>query len=161
MVAVFAATHGSPGPVKGDYPSAMAGVYKSVDGGETWVRKNCGLTNSQVLAIRFDPSDPNSAIAAIGAGYRTFTGGAAERDGLPDFFRGGIYRTVDGGDSWGKISTGTNGELNRFNTIVVSGHDRPVWTTFGRSIPSLTIGFLRSTATVVAMRQRAYHGSEV
>ena len=43
---VFAATVDSPGPVTGDYPSAIAGIYKSVDGGETWVRKNCGLTNS-------------------------------------------------------------------------------------------------------------------
>ena len=30
---VIAATADSPGPIAGDYPSSMAGVYRSVDGG--------------------------------------------------------------------------------------------------------------------------------
>ena len=141
---VFAATVDSPGPVTGDYPSAMAGVYKSVDGGETWVRKNCGLTNSRVTAVRFDPHDPNLAIAAIGPGERSFTTGEAESMELPTFFRGGLYRTVDGGESWEKISTGTNDELNGFGTIVVTGHAPP----YGR--PSGALSPLSPSASSAA-----------
>ena len=145
---VFAATVDSPGPVTGDYPSAIAGIYKSIDGGETWVRKNCGLTNSRVVAIRFDVSDPDLAIAAVGGGERSFSTGVAE---LPLFFDGGIYWTVDGGEIWQRVPAGSNDNLNNFHSIVVTGSDPTVMTTFGLHTfqggsfdPTLSVGFLRS-----------------
>ena len=81
---VFAATVDSPGPITGDYPSTIAGIYKSVNGGEPWVRRNCGLTNSRVISIQFDPEDSLVAIVGIGAGERSFSSG--QSDSLPLFF---------------------------------------------------------------------------
>ena len=145
---VFAATVDSPGPVTGDFPSAIAGIYKSEDGGETWVRKNCGLTNSRVVSVRFDPSDPDLAVAAIGAGERSFSTGAAE---LPLFFDGGIYITRDGGNSWERTQASSNDNINNFHSIVVTGSDPTVMTTFGLHTPqggsfdpTFNAGFLRS-----------------
>ena len=145
---VFAATVDSPGPVTGDFPSAIAGIYKSEDGGETWVRKNCGLTNSRVVSVRFDLSDPDLAVAAIGAGERSFSTGVAE---LPLFFDGGIYITRDGGDSWERTQASSNDKINNFHSIVVSGSDPTLMTTFGLHTsqggsfdPTLSAGFLRS-----------------
>ena len=145
---VFAATVDSPGPVAGNFPSSVAGIYKSVDGGETWVRRNCGFTNSRVVAVRFDPGNPDFAIAAVGGGRRSFSTGLPD---IPLMFDGGIYVTVDGGDSWKRVPTGPNDSVNNYHTIVVAGDEPAAIITFGLHTrqggsfdPSLNIGFLRS-----------------
>jgi photosystem II stability/assembly factor-like uncharacterized protein len=67
--------------------SPGAGIYKSMDGGETWEFK--GLKDTQVIArIQVHPEDPNTVyVAALGHIW----GENPER---------GLYRTRDGGDSW-------------------------------------------------------------
>ncbi len=146
---VFAATVDSPGPITGDYPSTIAGIYKSVNGGETWVRRNCGLTNSRVISIQFDPEDSLVAIVGIGAGERSFSSG--QSDSLPLFFDGGIYRTIDGGENWNRIPVGDNDNISNFHTILATGGNPTELTTFGIHTgqggsfdPSLNVGFLRS-----------------
>lgn len=63
------------------------GVYKTVDGGESW--KNMGLKEScQIGEILIDPRNPNVVyVAAEGSAW----GSGGER---------GIYKTVDGGENW-------------------------------------------------------------
>ncbi len=66
------------------------GVYKSVDGGETWRHVGLGQTLA-ISRIRVHPEDPNVAyVAALGDPY----GPNPER---------GIFRTKDGGSSWERI----------------------------------------------------------
>jgi len=66
------------------------GVYKSKDGGQTWI--HMGLEETQVVSrIRIHPSDPNRVyVAALGHPF----GPNQER---------GIFRTLDGGRTWEKI----------------------------------------------------------
>lgn len=66
------------------------GVYKSVDGGQTWT--HLGLRDSQQIgAIVVDPKDPQRLfVAALGHPY----GPNAER---------GVYRSLDGGATWQKV----------------------------------------------------------
>ncbi len=66
------------------------GVYKSVDGGRTWV--NTGLKDSrQIGRIVIHPENPDIVyVAALGHAY----GPNAER---------GVYRTIDGGATWQKV----------------------------------------------------------
>ncbi len=66
------------------------GVYKSVDGGQTW--KNVGLKDSRHIgAVIVDPRDPNVVfVAALGHAW----GPNPER---------GIFRTRDGGKTWDKV----------------------------------------------------------
>jgi photosystem II stability/assembly factor-like uncharacterized protein len=72
--------------------SAMVGrgVYKSMDGGNTW--KNLGLNNSEhINQIALHPTDPNIAyVMALGKLW----GPNEER---------GVFKTIDGGVSWQKI----------------------------------------------------------
>ena len=145
---VLAATVDSPGPVTGDFPSAVAGIYKSIDGGETWVRRNCGLTNSRVVAVRFDPASPDFAIAAVGGGERSFS---TQQSEIPLIFDGGVYITVDGGDSWKRVPAGPNDNVSSFHTIVTAAGEANAFITFGLHPgqgspfdPSLNAGFLRS-----------------
>ncbi len=66
------------------------GVYKSIDGGESW--QKMGLEHSfQVGSIVIDPTDAN--IVYIGALGRLW-GESDER---------GLYKTIDGGENWERI----------------------------------------------------------
>jgi photosystem II stability/assembly factor-like uncharacterized protein len=66
------------------------GMYKSTDGGKTWVQ--IGLTDSrQIGRILVDPKDANKVfVAALGHAY----GPNAER---------GVFRSNDGGKNWRRI----------------------------------------------------------
>ena len=77
-------------PVRGVMTSSGDGVYKSVDGGETWV--HLGLENTKHISqVRIHPSNPNIIyVSAQGSPY----GDTKER---------GIYRTLDGGETWENI----------------------------------------------------------
>ncbi len=77
-------------PVRGVMTSSGDGVYKSVDGGDTWV--HLGLENTKhVSQVRIHPSDPDIIyVSAQGSPY----GDTKER---------GIYRTFDGGKNWENI----------------------------------------------------------
>ncbi|MGD8331682.1 MAG: glycosyl hydrolase, partial [Acidobacteriota bacterium] len=66
------------------------GIYKSVDGGDTW--QHMGLEKSgRIGRIIVDPSDSDTVFAAVmGHAY----GPQEER---------GVYRTVDGGETWEQV----------------------------------------------------------
>ena len=66
------------------------GVYKSTDGGKTWM--NVGLGNTRHIArIRIHPHNPDLVyVAALGHGY----GQNPER---------GVFRSKDGGNTWEKV----------------------------------------------------------
>ncbi|MFI5181930.1 MAG: sialidase [Thermoanaerobaculia bacterium] len=71
------------------------GIYKSVDGGETW--KNMGLPNSErIVRILVHPKDGNVVYACVP--------GKLWSDS-PDR---GLYKTTDGGTSWSPILKGSN-----------------------------------------------------
>ena len=71
------------------------GIYKSVDGGETWT--NMGLPNSEHIAkIIVDPADSDTVYACVPG---RLWSDSADR---------GLYRTTDGGKSWSLILKGGN-----------------------------------------------------
>jgi len=66
------------------------GIYKSVDGGKSW--KNMGLKETVLISkVIVDPSDTNTIyVAALGHAH----GPQQER---------GVYKTIDGGNTWERI----------------------------------------------------------
>ncbi len=70
--------------------SSGNGVYKSIDGGKTWVHLGLDKTRN-IHRIFIDPHDRNTIyVGAIGSAW----GDSKER---------GLYKTVDGGKTWKKI----------------------------------------------------------
>jgi photosystem II stability/assembly factor-like uncharacterized protein len=75
-----------------------AGIFKSTDAGASFAPagpldpNRAGGNASAVAALEVHPADPNLVIAAVG----TFQEGNS-------LFSGGIYRSTDGGSSWGRV----------------------------------------------------------
>ncbi|TNE27281.1 MAG: hypothetical protein EP346_13065 [Bacteroidetes bacterium] len=70
--------------------SSGDGVFKSIDGGETWMHLGLEATKN-IHRVIIDPTHPNTVyVAAIGVAW----GDSEER---------GLYKTTDGGATWEKI----------------------------------------------------------
>lgn len=93
----------------GEGDNDRAGVYKSEDGGQTWrsvskglgtLDPNSGFRNLHIYRIRIHPV--TKAIYCLITGLRGSTLETAFK--IP----GGIWKSVDGGESWQNISAGQN-----------------------------------------------------
>jgi len=92
------------------------GVYKSVDGGESWVKKTDGITEGNEISFRnfgIHPTISNTVFG--GAEIRTSEMGQAFNR-----TKGKIYKTTDGGDHWYPVWSG--GSLVRF---ILFNHQNP------------------------------------
>jgi photosystem II stability/assembly factor-like uncharacterized protein len=88
-------------------PNAERGIFKTIDGGKTW-KKTLFVnerTGGRVLAINY--ANPNELYAGMYRGFRKgwdiISGGPASE--------GGIYKSVDGGETWAKLANGLPGTL--------------------------------------------------
>lgn len=74
----------------------MKGVFKSVDGGETWAQMDNGIEDHSGMEVRsftVDPSDSNIV----------YSGGNYPPDPQQLQHRGFIYKTTNGGRRWAKV----------------------------------------------------------
>ena len=85
---VYVGTHGS-------------GVFKSLDGGESWQRINQGLCELKIWDLLIAPWDPNYLFVATGGG--------------------GIYYSANSGDHWVEMNNGLE-NLNFSAIALISGH---------------------------------------
>ncbi|HSW66751.1 MAG TPA: hypothetical protein VLI54_06460 [Bacillota bacterium] len=100
------------------------GVYKTTDGGKTWLYKSKGIRayankddtskpcHSEYPVIRIDPFDHNHLVIAISGG-----GGGILDATTPNSQTGGVYQTFDGGEHWQLM---INNHMNRYvNDIAI------------------------------------------
>jgi len=81
-------------------PNPERGVYKTADGGKTWSQVLKISDDTGVSDIAMDPQSPDTLYAAAYERRRTaygYNGGGPE---------GAIYKTVDGGATWKKLTKG-------------------------------------------------------
>jgi photosystem II stability/assembly factor-like uncharacterized protein len=80
------------------------GIYKSTDGGETWVRHDSGIAESTTISFRnFGINPTNSDNVFVGAEISTTTNGIEFNKTL-----GKIYCTTNGGVLWNAVWQGNN-----------------------------------------------------
>jgi hypothetical protein len=94
-------------------PNPERGVFKSSDGGKTWQKALFISDNTGVVDMAMDVNNPNVIYAAAYEKYRypwtLITGGKES----------GIYKSVDAGKSWKKLSQGLpTGDLGRIGLDV-------------------------------------------
>ena len=113
------------------------GVYKSTDGGTTWVASNTGMGNITVGMMIMLPSDPNVILACTSAG---------------------IYKTADGGATWVKKSSNSNNYKDiKFNpgdpTIVYATEGGKFYRSVntGETWTQITSGIVTGTRLVIGV----------
>ena len=92
------------------------GVYKTTDGGKTWTQTLFINEDTGVSDIAMDPQSPDTLYAAAYERRRTafgFNGGGPG---------GGIYKTIDGGATWKKLTKGlpyaNGGDVGRIGLAI-------------------------------------------
>jgi len=89
------------------------GVYKSVDGGQTWNLVKSVSTYTGCNDLVMDPRNPNVLYASFHQRMRkvfTYIGGGPEST---------LYKTTDGGSTWKKVEGGfPGGELGRIGLAI-------------------------------------------
>ena len=61
-----------------------AGVFKSIDGGQTWVNTSAGLASSYIYELAIDPSNPSHILASD--------------------YEHGVKQSINGGETWEAVS---------------------------------------------------------
>lgn len=98
------------------------GVYRTTDGGNTWELVLFVDERTGAVDLAVDPSDPRTIFAAMYQRRRTgfgFNGGGPGS---------GIYRTVDGGETWEELTQGLpGGDKGRIGLDVFQGDGNLVY----------------------------------
>lgn len=95
---VFVAAQGNFGA-----PNAERGVYRTTDGGATWKKILFVSDKIGATAFALNPANPNEMYAGMWRGERkpwTIISGSEAKEGA------GIYKSLDGGDTWKKLTSG-------------------------------------------------------
>jgi photosystem II stability/assembly factor-like uncharacterized protein len=102
--------------------SAERGVYRSTDGGRNWkllLASPDSLTGPSDLAM--DPSNPRILYAAMWSAQRTPW---KVRSGGPT---SGIWKTMDGGDTWTRLETGLPKLMGKIGVAVSRANPDRIW----------------------------------
>ena len=82
-------------------PNTERGVYRSINGGETFERVLYKDENTGAIQVGFDPSNPQIVYAALWAGRQGPWENASWNGPLS-----GLFKSVDGGTTWRQIGKG-------------------------------------------------------
>lgn len=114
------------------------GVYKTTDGGETWVAALSIDADTGVTSLTFAPDNPEVLYAAAYQRRRhvaTFVGGGASS---------GIYKSSDGGGTWRKTTEGLpKGDMGKIGLATTAANPELVYATVEAN--KTDRGFYRST----------------
>ncbi|HSP86686.1 MAG TPA: hypothetical protein VLN45_01020, partial [Ignavibacteriaceae bacterium] len=89
--------------------SVGGGVWKTIDGGLSWVPLKDDMENLAVCALAIDPDNPNIVYAGTGEGFFN-----------TDALRGeGIFKTTDAGATWNRLASTNNSEFYYVNKLII------------------------------------------
>ncbi len=94
-------------------PNAERGVYRSLDGGQTWQKVLYKDDNTGAIDLAFDPRNSQAIFASMWASRRPpwTTGGSYDGPGS------GLYKSTDGGNNWRQITKGLPTEADKLGRI--------------------------------------------
>jgi photosystem II stability/assembly factor-like uncharacterized protein len=112
-------------------PNRERGVFRSVDGGDSWEKVLYIDQDTGAIQVEFDPQNPDTLYASLWQ----------HRDGPwenADFSgpNSGLYKSVDGGTHWRRIGAGLPGAeqgLTRIGVGIAPGNPQRLYATVGAS----------------------------
>jgi photosystem II stability/assembly factor-like uncharacterized protein len=88
-------------------PNDERGIFKTTNGGRTWQKTLFVNRETGARVVAVNPANPDELYAGMYRGFRKgwdiISGGPASE--------GGIYKSLDGGETWSKLSHGLPGTL--------------------------------------------------
>lgn len=116
---VYVGAQGSPWG-----PHSDRGVYRTLDGGETWEKVLSDNDYTGVNDLTMDPNNPRVLYAAMWEhrrkpwhGYQLSSGGPGS----------GLHKSTDGGDTWTRLSNGFPTPAGKFATAVSAANSDRVY----------------------------------
>ncbi|MBK8699341.1 MAG: hypothetical protein IPN29_07245 [Saprospiraceae bacterium] len=92
------------------------GIWKTIDGGLNWYNVNNNLPSMGISGIVFAKNNPNIVYAITGCG-----------DGGGIALSAGVFKSLDGGESWQKTTSLSTLAYSGFTIIVNPADDNKVW----------------------------------
>jgi len=93
--------------------SVSGGIWKSTDGGASWIPKSDSLDVMAIGSMVIDPTNSNVVYAGTGEGW-------LNEDAV---YGGGIYKTTDFGDTWALLSSTTGASVSNFRDVMKMASD--------------------------------------
>jgi hypothetical protein len=97
------------------------GIYRTTDGGTTWQQVLHVADDTGGIDLAIDPSNPSRIYAALwqrfSAGTTWYIGGTSS----------GIYRSLDGGTTWTKLTSGLPASAGRIGLAIAPSSPSTVY----------------------------------
>ncbi|MCH8068519.1 MAG: T9SS type A sorting domain-containing protein [Candidatus Marinimicrobia bacterium] len=81
----------------GNWTSVQGGIYKTSDGGQNWIRIDTNPPQPSVSDLAINPTNPDIIYSATREMYD---------HSQQIMYRGGVYKSTDGGNNWIELSSG-------------------------------------------------------
>ncbi|HET9620354.1 MAG TPA: hypothetical protein VFP84_03230 [Kofleriaceae bacterium] len=124
---VFAAVLGHPYG-----PSEQRGVFRSLDGGKTWKRVLYQDADTGASDLEIDPQHPDTVYAAMWQARL----GPAEDNHQFQGTGGGLYKSIDGGATWHKLSRGLPANAVQLDLAIAPSRPSRLYVTLTTTDPS-------------------------
>lgn len=88
---------------------SIKGIYKSLDGGSTWQKKDSGVLEQEITFRGFTVEPGNSDVVYAAAEISSWQWNDEPLNGREfDMVKGVVYKTTDGGETWQAVWRGDN-----------------------------------------------------
>ncbi len=130
---VFAAVLGHPYG-----PNEERGLFRSTDGGQTWQKSIYKDENTGASGVEIDPSNPDVIYASM---WEAREGPWEDNNGV-NGTGGGLFKSIDGGNTWHPLTNGLPKDLSQINIAIAPSDPRRLYATV--AIASGPLAFYRS-----------------
>ncbi|HTB10061.1 MAG TPA: hypothetical protein VK752_00745, partial [Bryobacteraceae bacterium] len=127
---VFAAVLGHPYG-----PSEERGIYRSIDGGQSWQKVISKDENTGGSDVEIDPSNPDVVYASMWEVREGPWEDGNEFNGS----KGGLFKSVDGGATWRPLSNGLPADLSQIYVAIAPSDARRLYATLSTSGGKLAV----------------------
>jgi photosystem II stability/assembly factor-like uncharacterized protein len=108
-------------------PSQERGIYRSEDGGETWNRVLFKDENTGGFDVKIDPRNPKTVYASLWEARE----GPWEDNNLASGTKGGLFKSVDGGNTWKPLNNGLPNNLSQAYVAIAQSEPTRLYASIG------------------------------
>ena len=121
------------------------GIFRSTDGGATWLKVLYKDENTGGSDVEIDPSNPEIIYASL---WQSRLGPWEDSNGFSGT-AGGLFKSTDGGNTWKKLTQGLPDDLVQINVAIAPSQPNRLYATLATTKPSeyasgKGLGFYRS-----------------